>query len=214
MRDATDARFALHSQAKTSCPPLGCSPACLARSERYTVPELVEEERFASGLALRLKRGRTESEEDAVTRSLALSWGIHARSHHRSIDLDGVRALVVDDEPDARDLVRRVLEEHGAVVSTVASGEQALGALEADPPDVLLSDIGMPGMDGYQLMRSVRASGSGHRRVPAIALTAFARGEDRKKALLAGYQSHLAKPFDIAELVIVVAGLVDRTAKR
>ena len=128
--------------------------------------------------------------------------------------LDGVRALVVDDEPDARDLVRRVLEEHGAVVSTVASGEQALGALEAEPPDVLLSDIGMPGMDGYQLMRSVRASGSGHRRVPAIALTAFARGEDRKKALLAGYQSHLAKPFDIAELVIVVAGLVDRTAKR
>ena len=83
-RDATDARFALHSQAKTSCPPLGCSPACLARSDRYTVPERVEEERFASGLALRLKRGRTESEEEAVTRSLALSWGIHARSHHRS----------------------------------------------------------------------------------------------------------------------------------
>ena len=128
--------------------------------------------------------------------------------------LDGVRVLVVDDERDARDLIRRVLEEHGAVVSAVASGQEALRALAADPPDVLLSDVGMPGMDGYQFMRSVRASDSDYRRVPAIALTAFARGEDRKKALLAGYQSHLAKPFDIAELVIVLAGLVERTANR
>ncbi|HKA57463.1 MAG TPA: PAS domain S-box protein [Gemmatimonadales bacterium] len=128
--------------------------------------------------------------------------------------LDGVRVLVVDDERDARDLIRRVLEEHGAVVSAVASGREALRALAAEPPDVLLSDVGMPGMDGYQFMRSVRASDSDYRRVPAIALTAFARSEDRKKALLAGYQSHLAKPFDIAELVIMVAGLVERTASR
>jgi len=120
----------------------------------------------------------------------------------------------VDDERDARDLIRRVLEEHGAVVSAVASGREALRALATEPPDVLLSDVGMPGMDGYQFMRSVRASDFDYRRVPAIALTAFARGEDRKKALLAGYQSHLAKPFDIAELVIVVAGLAERIAKR
>jgi len=128
--------------------------------------------------------------------------------------LDGVRVLVVDDERDARDLIRRVLEDHGAVVSAVASGREALRALATEPPDVLLSDVGMPGMDGYQFMRSVRASDLDYRRVPAIALTAFARGEDRKKALLAGYQSHLAKPFDIAELVIVVAGLAERIAKR
>jgi len=126
--------------------------------------------------------------------------------------LDGIRVLVVDDEPDARDLIRRILQERGAVVGTVASGAEALHALEVEPPHVLLSDIGMPGMDGYQLIRSVRASDLDHRTVPAIALTAFARGEDRKKALLAGYQSHLAKPFDIAELVIMVAGLVDRAA--
>jgi len=69
----------------------------------------------------------------------------------------------------------------------------------------------MPGMDGYQLMRALRSSASNSRRIPAIALTAFARPEDRKKAILAGYQSHLSKPFDIAELVIVVAGLLDRT---
>jgi CheY-like chemotaxis protein len=119
---------------------------------------------------------------------------------------------VVDDESDARDLIRRVLEDQRAVVSTVASGGEALAALEAAPPDVLLSDIGMPGMDGYQLIRSVRASNSSYRTVPAIALTAFARSEDRKKALLAGYQLHLTKPFDIAELVIMVAGLVGRSA--
>ena len=128
--------------------------------------------------------------------------------------LDGVRVLVVDDEPDARDLIRRVLQEHGAVVAAVASGQEALRALAAEPPHVLLSDIGMPGMDGYQFIRSVRAGDPDYHRVPAIALTAFARSEDRKKALLAGYQTHLAKPFDIAELVIVVAGLVDRAAKR
>jgi CheY-like chemotaxis protein len=98
-------------------------------------------------------------------------------------------------------------------VSTVASAREALAALAAEPPDVFLSDIGMPGMDGYQLIRSVRASDSSYRTVPAIALTAFARSEDRKKALLAGYQSHLAKPFDVAELVIMVAGLVGRPAK-
>jgi CheY-like chemotaxis protein len=70
----------------------------------------------------------------------------------------------------------------------------------------------MPNMDGYQLIRTIRASESPQRRVPAIALTAFARGEDRKMAMLAGYQSHVAKPFDIAELVIVVAGLIERHA--
>jgi CheY-like chemotaxis protein len=78
----------------------------------------------------------------------------------------------------------------------------------------LLSDIGMPGMDGYQLMRRIRASEATLRRVPAVALTAFARAEDRKRAMLAGYQSHLAKPFDITELVLVVAGLVGRTVGR
>ena len=126
-------------------------------------------------------------------------------------DLTGVRILVVDDETDARELVKRVLEGQGACVTTAASGDEALSVLEAAQPDVVLSDVGMPDMDGYQLIRSIRASDSRVRRVPAIAVTAFARAEDRKKAMLAGYQSHLSKPFDIAELVIMVAGLVDRT---
>lgn len=123
----------------------------------------------------------------------------------------GARALVIDDEDDARDLVQRVLEERGATVTTASSGEEAAALLAAIDTDIILCDIGMPGMDGYQLMRALRSSASNSRRIPAIALTAFARPEDRKKAILAGYQSHLSKPFDIAELVIVVAGLLGRT---
>ena len=125
--------------------------------------------------------------------------------------LDGVRALIVDDEADALELIRRVLEEQGAVVATAQSAEQALQILEKSAPDVLISDIGMRGMDGYQFMRRMRAAEPKNRRTPALALTAFARPDDRKHAILAGYQAHLAKPFDMAELAIVVAGLVGRT---
>jgi hypothetical protein len=125
--------------------------------------------------------------------------------------LDGVRALIVEDEADAIELIQRVLENQGAIVSTVRSGAQALEWLESSTPDVLISDIGMPGMDGYQFMRQMRAAEPSGRRIPALALTAFARPDDRKHAILAGYQAHLAKPFDMAELAIVVAGLVGRT---
>jgi PAS domain S-box-containing protein len=125
--------------------------------------------------------------------------------------IDGVRALIVDDEADALELIRRVLENQGASVTTVGSGEEALRWLETSQPDVIISDIGMPGMDGYQFMRLMRAAEPKNRRTPALALTAFARPDDRKQAILAGYQAHLAKPFDMAELAIVVAGLVGRT---
>jgi CheY-like chemotaxis protein len=125
--------------------------------------------------------------------------------------LDGIRALVVDDEPDAIELVRRVLEAQGAIVTSARSGEQALQMLDTSEPDVLISDVGMPGMDGYQFMRLMRAAERRGRRLPALALTAFARPDDRKQAILAGYQAHLAKPFDMGEFAIVVAGLVGKT---
>jgi PAS domain S-box-containing protein len=125
--------------------------------------------------------------------------------------LDGIRALVVDDEADAIELVRRVLEAQGANVTYASSAEQALRILETSEPDVLISDVGMPGMDGYQFMRLMRAAERKGRRLPALALTAFARPDDRKQAILAGYQAHLAKPFDMGEFAIVVAGLVGRT---
>ena len=124
--------------------------------------------------------------------------------------LDGIHIFLIDDEPDARQLLQRVLEDQSAVVSAFASAADALSALKTQRPTVIVSDIGMPQMDGYQFMRALRASEGRNDRIPALALTAFARSDDRKRSLIAGYQAHLAKPFDIAELVLLVANLVGR----
>ena len=123
--------------------------------------------------------------------------------------LDGVRVLVVDDEPDARALLGTVLEQCGADVAAVPSAAAALQALERDRYDVLLSDISMPEEDGYQLMRKVRAVDP---RLPAAAVTAFARAEDREAALAAGFQLHVAKPVEPAILARAVEYLVRRAA--
>jgi hypothetical protein len=124
--------------------------------------------------------------------------------------LDGVHVFAVDDEPDARDLLRTVLEAQGAEVTSFVSAEEALVALKTRKPTLLICDVGMPRMDGYQLIRALRADESRANRIPALALTAFARAEDRKRSLVAGYQAHLAKPFDVAELILVIADLVGR----
>jgi PAS domain S-box-containing protein len=124
--------------------------------------------------------------------------------------LDGVHVFDVDDEPDARDLLRTVLEDQGATVTSFASAEDALAGLKTVKPTVLVCDVGMPKMDGYQLIRKLRAEESRSERIPALALTAFARAEDRKRSLIAGYQAHLAKPFDVGELILVIADLVGR----
>jgi PAS domain S-box-containing protein len=125
--------------------------------------------------------------------------------------LDGVHAFVIDDEPDARELLKRLLEDQGAVVTPFDSAETALETLKTSRPTVLVSDVGMPGMDGYQMIRALRATEPRDSRIPALALTAFARAEDRKRSLVAGFQAHLAKPFDVAELILLVADLVGRT---
>jgi hypothetical protein len=130
----------------------------------------------------------------------------------RAPNLDGVRVLVVDDEPDTRNLVAKVLQQCGAIVSTVASAAEALEAFEGAPPDVLVTDIGMPGEDGYALIRKIRARAPERGgRVPAAALTAYARVEDRMRALSAGFQLHVPKPVEPAELAMVVATLAGRT---
>jgi CheY-like chemotaxis protein len=130
-------------------------------------------------------------------------------------DLSGLHVLVVDDEPDARALVKRVLEDCHAKVVTAGSAAEALTLIERIRPDVLVSDIGMAGVDGYELLRRVRLldaqRGGG---LPAIALTAFARSEDRTRALLAGYLAHVSKPVEPAELVATVASVAGRTGKR
>jgi CheY-like chemotaxis protein len=125
--------------------------------------------------------------------------------------LDGLRVLVVDDEPDTRDLVKAGLTHCGALVRTVGSAPEALAEMEKEPPDVLISDIGMPNEDGYDLIRQVRAlpvERGGN--VPAIALTAYARAEDRMQALRAGYQMHVPKPVELAELAAVTLSLARR----
>ena len=127
------------------------------------------------------------------------------------VTLEAVRVLVVEDEPDTRQFLKRLLEGHGARVVTAASGRDALDAFRRDDVDVLISDIGLPGLDGYELMRQIRRGAPADRRVAAIALTAYARAEDRTRALRAGYQAHVTKPVDGAELVAMVASLLDLT---
>jgi PAS domain S-box-containing protein len=126
------------------------------------------------------------------------------------VDLEGVKVLVVDDEPDARSLVERLLHDCAATVTTAASASEAFAQLLRDRPDVLVSDIGMPSEDGYALIRRIRKLHGDRGSVPAIALTAYARAEDRATALEAGYQSHLAKPVEPGKLVSMVAQLGKR----
>jgi PAS domain S-box-containing protein len=130
-----------------------------------------------------------------------------------TVDLSGVRVLVVDDEPDATRLVKQVLEECRAEVAEATSAQQALDQLSKGQFDVLVSDIGMPGEDGYQLIRKVRASENGNRNILAIAMTAFARSEDRRRAAMAGFQTHLSKPVEAAELLAIVANLAGKTGQ-
>ncbi|MGN6370185.1 MAG: ATP-binding response regulator [Phycisphaerae bacterium] len=122
--------------------------------------------------------------------------------------LTGLNILVLDDEPDARGLMKRLLEERGAVVRTAASAREAREELRRERPSIVISDIGMPEEDGYAFIRSLRgqepAAGGD---IPAIALTAFARAEDRRRALAAGFQMHVAKPVDPVELITVVASV-------
>ncbi len=123
--------------------------------------------------------------------------------------LQGVTALVVDDEPDARDLVATVLRSKGAIVTTAAGAEEGVRCILRNPPMVLLSDIAMPGMDGYAFLAQVRtATGAVGAALPAIAITAYAREEDRRRAASAGFQAHVAKPVDPDHLVTAVANLV------
>ena len=124
--------------------------------------------------------------------------------------LQGVRVLLVDDDAGARESVAAVLEQSGASVRAVESAAEAVETLEREPPDVLLSDIAMPGLDGYALLGQARARLQGAQ-LPAAALTAYAGATDRTRALAAGFQAHLAKPVDPAELVAVVAQLAYAT---
>ena len=128
--------------------------------------------------------------------------------------LQGLKVLVVDDEADTRELIREVLKECGSEVIMSRSAAEALEALEQHQPDILISDLGMPDEDGYSLMSKIRSLPPERGgQIPAAALTAYARAEDRMRVLRSGFQFHLPKPVDSAELVTVVASLAGRAYK-
>jgi CheY-like chemotaxis protein/anti-sigma regulatory factor (Ser/Thr protein kinase) len=127
------------------------------------------------------------------------------------LSLEGVRVLFVDDDADARELITAMLAQGGVEVRTADSAREALATCDEWLPDILISDIGMPGEDGYMMMEKLRERESargGH--IPAIALTAYGRREDRGRALSAGYDSHVPKPVEPAELLTEVASLTNR----
>ncbi len=131
------------------------------------------------------------------------------------LDLTGVKVLGVEDEADAREVIKRVLTHCKADVVTAAGAKEALDLIKTVRPAVLVSDIGMPEMDGYQFIRQVRrlpANEGGS--TPAIALTAFARSEDRTRAMLAGYQIHISKPIEPQELLATVASLAGKMSSQ
>jgi PAS domain S-box-containing protein len=139
----------------------------------------------------------------------SLEWTAGVPAEESSdVELTGISVLMVDDQADALELARRLLTEHGAAVTTAASGHDALVRLQFDRPHVLISDIGMPDMDGYRLIEEIRLRlGLTAATLPAIALTAFSRVEDRGRSLAAGYQVHLAKPVEPFVLLTTVAEL-------
>jgi signal transduction histidine kinase/CheY-like chemotaxis protein len=137
----------------------------------------------------------------AATEALAVDALVH-------VDLGGIRVLVVDDEPDARELVAYVLEDSGADVRLAGSASEALAVLETFVPHVIVSDIGMPEEDGHALIRAIRLlPGAERKNIPAIALTAFVRDQDRTRALVSGFNLHIGKPVEPAALVLAVADL-------
>ena len=147
-------------------------------------------------------------------RAESLTSAIFKETQPEPPGLQGLRVLIVDDETDALDLISMELAQHGASVTGVTSAEEALQSLAQNNFDVLISDIGMPQMDGYALMRQIREQeGVTQKPLPAVALTAYARVQDRMRAILSGYSTHVAKPVEANELVTVVASLAGRLGK-
>jgi PAS domain S-box-containing protein len=160
-------------------------------------------------LSINLVPGSKSALSDSTLTGARVTDGLSIECSPR---LDGVRVLVVDDDSDTRQMLKAVLSECHADVITAASVAEAIKEIEQRKPDVLVSDLGMPEHDGYELIKQVRKTESADNaaRVPALALTAYAKAEDRVRALAGGYQVHLAKPVEPAEFVLVVANLAGR----
>jgi CheY-like chemotaxis protein len=158
-------------------------------------------------------QGATFTLEIPLSRSELIA-GVSSSQTLRALDFSKVVALVVEDDDDARELTRRILTDVGATVVEASSADAAVECIASCQPTILISDIGMAREDGYQLLRRLRELGYGAERLPAIALTAFARDEDRNAALAAGFQDHMVKPLDPQTLVLRVASLQSQQASR
>jgi CheY-like chemotaxis protein len=154
---------------------------------------------FAICLPIRVTKAMQEAPPSKPTLTTSSLYGARR--------LAGLKVLVVDDEPDARELVHRYLMQCGATAALAASAAEAHEVLGTFRADVIISDIGMPEQDGYEFIRTVRSNGD---KTPALALTAFARADDRIRSIQAGFQSHLPKPVEPAELLTIVASLTGR----
>ena len=133
---------------------------------------------------------------------------VERKSSENSHRLNGVRVLLVEDNPDTLDMLKFIFDESGAEVIAAISVDEALDALERFRPDALVSDIAMPDRDGYDLISEIRSREPERGgKIPAVAVTAYARAEDRVRVLAAGFQMHIAKPIDPDELIAVVASL-------
>lgn len=183
-------------------PPAGAAPG----SQRQPVSAVIGAEPAArdtlpSSRALAIEAPRSGGSGEAEATPVS---GVHT--------LDGLKVLVVDDDTDARELLREVLQQRRAHVITASSAREALAAFDAHSPHVLVSDIGMKGEDGYELIRRVRVRApQDGGRVPALALTAYARTEDRARALAAGFQMHATKPIEPTQLIAAIATLASDT---
>ncbi len=163
---------------------------------------------FTVTLPVRAVR-QTDEDNDVVSALDDLHQAILALP---AVRLDGLRILVVDDEADARRLLTKVLGDVGAIVTSVSSAAEALTILRQNLlPHVLVSDIGMPDQNGFDLIRLIRREGHTARDLPAVALTAFVNKEMQRQALLAGFQVHVPKPVDPHDLTVVIASLAGRT---
>jgi PAS domain S-box-containing protein len=152
-----------------------------------------------------------EEAGDAASRA---ARGANEDGAQQSINLEGVRVLIIDDEPDALEFLRFILKRSRAEVAAVSSTDDALAELERFRPDLIISDIGMPDRDGYDLIRALRALPPERGgMLPAVALTAYARSEDEARALREGFQAHIPKPFEPAQLITAVATLCNKSQR-
>ena len=155
---------------------------------------------------IRIPLAAMQSEPTAAPESSQFEAAAPARTRQ---PLAGLRVLIVEDEPDAREVLSLALEVSGATVEAVESAQEALDNLKTFRPDVLLSDIGLPVESGYELIRQVRLLPSEASNVPAVALTAFVTEKDRELVLAAGFQEHLTKPVDLSSLIEVIERLAN-----